>query len=182
MRKNGSIWLALAQNFYHAGAYADGAGTTVCTACPTGQVTGTLGATSAGACVAPVLAAPINATLFNAAGSCAAALTLYNTLYNATLDITQQVSVMSARKACAARVRLAVLSCLLRRTKMADLCTERHAHMWLCSADVQAGPLSRIDARGCAALPEMQCTHSDCAIRQGNGVCNRGTALNTQVS
>jgi len=52
------------------------------------------GATSGSACAAPAAAAPLNATLFNAAGSCAAALTLYNTLYNATLDTKQQVIVV----------------------------------------------------------------------------------------
>ena len=119
------------------------------------------GATSSSACGAPAAAAPLNATLFNAAGSCAAALTLYNTLYNATLDTTQQVRVMSAWKACAARVGLSVLSCLLRRTKMADV-HRRHAHIWLCNAHLQAGPLSKTDARGGAALPEMQCTQWLC--------------------
>jgi hypothetical protein len=76
-----------------AGAYATDSGSTVCTACPAGQVTGTLGAADSGACVAPPTVAPFDATLFNAAGSCAAALTLFNSVYNAALTTRQQVRV-----------------------------------------------------------------------------------------
>jgi hypothetical protein len=77
-----------------AGAYASGLGSTICTACPSAQVTGTLGATASGACAAPPAVPPFNATLFDAAGSCAAALTLFNSLYNSNLTIAQQVGIL----------------------------------------------------------------------------------------
>ncbi len=77
-----------------AGAYASGAGSTICTACPTGLLTGTLGATASSACAAPPTLPTFNAALYNAAGSCAAALTLYNSVYNATLTTAQQVPVI----------------------------------------------------------------------------------------
>ena len=51
-----------------------------------------LGAADGSECAVPPTVAPFNATLFNAAGSCAVALTLFNSLYNATLTTAQQVS------------------------------------------------------------------------------------------
>ena len=64
----------------------------MCTACPPGQVTGILGANNSSACAPPPALPTFNATLYNAAGSCAAALTLFNNLYNTTLDTSQQVT------------------------------------------------------------------------------------------
>ena len=75
-----------------AGSYASQAGSTVCTACPIGEVTSSPGATDASACATPPSVVPFNATQFNAAGSCQAAVALYNSVYNATLTIAQQVS------------------------------------------------------------------------------------------
>ena len=74
-----------------AGSYASQPGSTICTACPVGEVTTSQGATDPSACATPPSVVPLNATLFNAAGSCQAAIALYNSFYNATLDMTQQV-------------------------------------------------------------------------------------------
>ena len=74
-----------------AGSYASSTGSVVCAACPVGEVTSSLGAPDPSACAAPPTVVPLNATVFNAAGSCQAAIDLYNSLYNATLNISQQV-------------------------------------------------------------------------------------------
>ena len=74
-----------------ADSYASQPGSTVCTPCPVGETTSSQGATDLSACATPPSIVPLNATMFNAAGSCQAAIDLYNRLYNATLDITQQV-------------------------------------------------------------------------------------------
>ena len=74
-----------------ADSYSSQPGSTVCTPCPAGEVTSAQGAADPSACATPPSIVPLNATLFNAAGSCQAAIALYNSLYNATLDMTQQV-------------------------------------------------------------------------------------------
>ena len=50
-----------------------------------------LGAADSSECAVPPTVAPFNATLFEAAGSCAAALSLFNSLYNTNLTTLQQV-------------------------------------------------------------------------------------------
>ena len=71
-----------------------GTGSTVCIACDPGQVTGTLGATDSSACAAPPAVPAFDAALYNAAGSCPAALVLFNGIYGTNLTTNQQVSLI----------------------------------------------------------------------------------------